>query len=171
MKYEDFYLETKWEKEIVAESRRTFNSILYYFGYFVIFFLVVIAVLIVFFQKDDSSLQICQKITINSLTMKVLSGIASAIGILISVSVIPPIKKWYTPNELYYRAAAAKIIDDLESNKKISKEQQQNLLNIADKHLGALESGERKADSKTKLAKACAEMAKIIKDFDSNSAT
>ena len=121
-----------------------------------------VAGLNVFFPKDGSSLQIFQKITIDSKTKNILSATASAIGILFSMSIIPPIKKWYTPKKLNYRASAAGIIDELKEKGTISKDQQQNLLNIADKYLGALESAESKADTEEMLMRACTEMAKVL---------
>lgn len=162
MKYQDLSLATEWRKEILTRSRSLTDIFLIFLGISVIIFLLMVAGLNVFFPKAGSSLQIFQKITIDSKTKNILSAIASAIGILFSMSIIPPIKKWYTPKKLNYRAAAADIIGELKEKGTISKDQQQNLLNFADKYLGALESAESKADTEEMLMRACTEMAKVL---------
>jgi hypothetical protein len=162
MKYQDFFLATEWKKEILTRSRIWTDIFLIFLGVVLIIFLLMVAGLNVFFPKDGSSLQIFQKITIDSKTKNILSAAASAIGILFSMSIIPPIKKWYTPKKLNYRAAAAGIIDELKEKGTISKDQHQDLLNITDKNLGALESAESKADTEEMLMRACTEMAKVL---------
>jgi len=162
MKHQDLSLATEWRKEILTQSRSWTDIFLIILGSSVIIFLLMVAGLNVFSPKDSVSLQIFQKITIDSKTKDILSAIASAIGILFSMSIIPPIKKWYTPKKLNYRAAAADIIDKLIEKGTISKDQQHNLLNFADKYLGALESAESKADTEEMLMRACTEMAKVL---------
>ena len=162
MKNKNFSKATEWKNEIISRSRSFFNIILIFLGIIVVIFLLLVAGLNVFFPKSGSSLQIFQILTITAATKNILSAIASVIGILFSVSIIPPIKKWYTPKKLKYRAAATDIIDELKGKGIISDNNQKTLRDIAGRLLGALESPDSKADTEEMLMRASTEMAKVI---------
>lgn len=159
----DFTQVTTWRKEIVSKSRSLVNIFLLFLGILIMIYLCFTAVINVFSPKSGA-LQIFQIISIDSTTKDILSAIAAIIGFLFSLGIIPPVKKWYTPNKLYYRAAADAIIDGLKEEGKISDDRQQRLREINVRTLGALETPGSKADTEEMLTRAIEEMAKVVED-------
>lgn len=171
MKNEDLFSTAKWQEEIISKSKNWRDISFFSLGICIIVFLVITGALIVFFPKDDSPLQICNIITINSFFMKILGAIASTIGVLYTMSIIHPLKEWSTPRRCYYRGATVIIIDDLKNKNSISGVQHCKLLDIAVRVLGPLENGASQADHKETLERACNEMVDLLKIHNSNGAT
>jgi hypothetical protein len=159
----NFTQATTWRKEIISKSRSLTNIFLLFLGVLILIYLCFTAGINVLFPKSGS-LQIFQIISIDSTTKNILSTIAAIIGFLFSLGVIPPVRKWYTPKKLNYRAAADAIIDDLKEEDKISNDKQQRLREINVRTLGALETPESKADTEEMMIRAITEMAKVVGD-------
>ena len=170
MAKKNYNMARTWQREI---RKRAFNiaDILFRpLALIVVVFLIIAAILNVVFPKDGSDLVVYNSYTIGNSAKDWLSAIAAAIGILVSLSIIPPLKDWFSPVHTRYHSEAMNLIEELENEKCIDENEASQLRDIASKNLTTLDDkGVKSKKAKEQLHRASCEFSEVIEKKEATS--